>query len=123
MAFLNNGYSNRYTYNEQFDKALHCYLRLRRPAAFDLITKHNLFPAIQEKVLFLMECDQEKALALFVDNTDKISVCHPPSLNPSVTEFRCQIKRVMEQLTDQPCLQHAYLHSLFVTGTQYSVCS
>lgn len=27
----------RYTYDQQFDKTLHIYLRLKRPHAFDLI--------------------------------------------------------------------------------------
>ena len=37
------------------------YLRLRRPNVFDLIREHNLFTAVRDQVLLLVEFDQEIA--------------------------------------------------------------
>lgn len=39
-----------------------------------LVGKYNLFHAIQDKVLLLIECDKERAIKLFVDNVDKVPV-------------------------------------------------
>jgi hypothetical protein len=38
-----------------------------------------LFHAIQDKVLLLIECDQDRAIKLFVDNVDKVPVRTPLS--------------------------------------------
>ncbi len=74
--FLSFGFlqSNRYTYDKQYDKTLHIYLRLRRGNAFDLIQEHNLFDSIRDKVALLMTYDQEKAVQLLVSNTDRVPV-------------------------------------------------
>lgn len=114
----------RYTYDQQFDKTLHIYLRLKRPHAFDLIGtypyprtpphahgradelrlpsgKYNLFHAIQDKVLLLIECDQDRAIKLFVDNVDKVpvrtplsrSACFHASANPPPQPPRLGVNR------------------------------
>jgi hypothetical protein len=49
-----------YTYDKQFDKALHIYLKLKRGDVFNLIAKYNLFDSIQDKIVLLMEFDPEK---------------------------------------------------------------
>jgi hypothetical protein len=41
-----------------------------------------LFHAIQDKVLLLIECDQDRAIKLFVDNVDKVPVRTPLSISP-----------------------------------------
>lgn len=45
--------------NHQPAKALPYFLRLRRPDVFDLIRQHNLFSAVQDQVLLLVEFDME----------------------------------------------------------------
>lgn len=49
----------RYTANRQPGKALPYFLRLRRPNVFELIREHNLFTAVQDQALLLVEFDQE----------------------------------------------------------------
>ena len=48
----------RYTYNNQPDKAIEYNLRLRRPNAFELIQEYNMFDAVKDKAVLLMEFDQ-----------------------------------------------------------------
>jgi tetratricopeptide (TPR) repeat protein len=96
-ALLMDALATLFTYDKQFDKTLHIYLRLKRATAFQLIDKHNLFHAIQDKVKLLLECNEEQAIKLLVEHVDKIPV-----------------RTVVQQLMDQPRLLHAYLHNLFV---------
>ncbi|KAL7976846.1 hypothetical protein Chor_008795 [Crotalus horridus] len=85
-----------YTYDQRYRKALEIYLTLRHKDVFQLIHKHNLFSSIRDKIVLLMEFDSEKAVDMFLDNEDKIS-----------------IDKVVEELKDRPELQHVYLHKLF----------
>ena len=48
-----------YTANRQPGKALLYFLRLRRPNVFDLIRDNNLFTAVQDQALLLVEFDHE----------------------------------------------------------------
>jgi hypothetical protein len=48
-----------YLYNRQYGKALPYFLRLRRPGVFDLIRDHNLFTAIQDQAVLLIEFDRD----------------------------------------------------------------
>ena len=56
---LNSSNFDRYTANRQPGKALHFYLRLRRPDVFDLIKENNLFTDVQDQILLLVEFDHE----------------------------------------------------------------
>uniref|UniRef100_S4RIT6 Vacuolar protein sorting-associated protein 41 homolog n=1 Tax=Petromyzon marinus TaxID=7757 RepID=S4RIT6_PETMA len=85
-----------YTYDQRYDKALAIYLRLKHEDVFELIHKHNLFSAIQDKIPLLMDFDKERAAKLLLDNEDKIP-----------------ITQVVTELKDRPELQHVYLHKLF----------
>ncbi|XP_059840611.1 vacuolar protein sorting-associated protein 41 homolog isoform X1 [Hypanus sabinus] len=85
-----------YTYDQRYDKALEIYLKLRHKDVFQLIHKHNLFSSIKDKIILLMEFDREQAVNMLLDNEDKIS-----------------IDKVVEELKEQPELQHVYLHNLF----------
>lgn len=53
----------RYVLNRQPAKALPYFLRLRKPNVFDLIREYNLFTAIQDEALLLVEFDQERVRA------------------------------------------------------------
>lgn len=85
-----------YTYDQRYDRALEIYLRLRHKDVYQLIHKHNLFAAIEDKIVLLMDFDKEKAVDMLLDNEDKIS-----------------IDKVVEELKDKPGLLHVYLHKLF----------
>uniref|UniRef100_A0A3P8ZP99 Vacuolar protein sorting-associated protein 41 homolog n=1 Tax=Esox lucius TaxID=8010 RepID=A0A3P8ZP99_ESOLU len=69
-----------YTYDQRYDRALEIYLRLRHKDVYQLIHKHNLFSAIEDKIVLLMDFDKEKAVDMLLDNEDKISVCAPGRL-------------------------------------------
>lgn len=91
-------------------RALPYYLRLRKPHVFDLIREHNLFDAVQEQALLLVEFDRERikedpsiqvgkhgaAIELLVDHTMAIPV-----------------DRVVQQLEAKPQFLYMYLDSLF----------
>jgi len=52
-------YVARYSANRQYGKALHFFLRLRRPNVFDFIREYNLFTDVQDQALLLVEFDHE----------------------------------------------------------------
>lgn len=84
-----------YIANRQYGKALPFFIRLRRPNVFDLIRDHNLFTAVQDQALLLVEFDHElvenrrnegdesvdfergAAITLLVDHIHSISVSAP----------------------------------------------
>eukprot|EP01113_Clastostelium_recurvatum_P018176 TRINITY_DN2143_c0_g1_i1.p1 TRINITY_DN2143_c0_g1~~TRINITY_DN2143_c0_g1_i1.p1 ORF type:complete len:931 (-),score=291.81 TRINITY_DN2143_c0_g1_i1:56-2848(-) len=86
-----------YTFDAQYGNALDIYLRLKRGNVFELIRQYQLFDAIQDKVVALMEFNEEEATKLLVSHTDRIS-----------------IPQVVSQLQSHPRLLHAYLHGLFL---------
>uniref|UniRef100_A0A4W3IZ86 Vacuolar protein sorting-associated protein 41 homolog n=1 Tax=Callorhinchus milii TaxID=7868 RepID=A0A4W3IZ86_CALMI len=86
-----------YTYDQRYDKALEIYLKLRHKDAFQLIHKHNLFSSIKNKIVLLLEFDTELAVLL----------------NVVFWFILVKIDKVVEELKDQPELQHKYLHNLF----------
>lgn len=65
-----------YTYDKQYDKTLDIWLRLKRGNVFELIKQHNLYPAVDDKVVLLMEFDREKAVDMLVTNAGKIPIAH-----------------------------------------------
>ncbi|CAG8496376.1 2649_t:CDS:10 [Scutellospora calospora] len=113
-----------YAYNREPDKALEYNLRLRRPNVFDLIREYNLFSAVQDKVILLMDFDQHliseaqgedeakdeqihthappakaknmPAVQLLVENTDSVPIGH-----------------VVSQLQSRRYFLHIYLDALF----------
>jgi hypothetical protein len=100
-----------YLVNKQPAKALPYFLRLRRPDVFDLIREHNLFTAVQDQALLLIEFDQDQkgnqAVQLLVDHTYSIPVCYLQRRSSS------QIDRVVVQLEAKPQYLYMYLDALF----------
>lgn len=84
-----------YANDGQFDKALHIYLKLKRGDVFGLITKHNLFDSVADKVLLLMQFEATGAAQLLVENTDRITA-----------------EDVIAQLREYPEAQYTYLERL-----------
>ncbi|KAI0053795.1 vacuolar assembling protein VPS41 [Auriscalpium vulgare] len=102
-----------YTAIRQPAKALPFLLRLRRTNVFDLIRENNLFTAVQDQALLLVEFDQEliekrkkegheeedtrgAAITLLVDHTHSIPIA-----------------RVVQQLQSRPYFLFLYLDALF----------
>ncbi|KZP00266.1 vacuolar protein sorting-associated protein 41 [Calocera viscosa TUFC12733] len=104
--------------NHQPGRALPYLLRLRKPNVIDLIREHNLFTAVRDQVLLLVEFDQDleqqrrenegetstgsivprrsAAIALLVEHTDSIP-----------------IGRVVQQLEARALFLYLYLDALF----------
>lgn len=58
-----------YCYQKKYDKALTTYLTLQHKDVFTLITKHNMYNVIHDKILELMTLDSDKATAVLLDKT------------------------------------------------------
>jgi hypothetical protein len=72
--------------HRQPGRALPYFLRLRRPGVFDLIRDHNLFTAVQDQALLLVqfeeELDEPKA------PTSSQATLRPPAMARRTTSFR-----------------------------------
>jgi len=65
-----------YLVNRQPGKALPYFLRLRRPHVFDLIREHNLFTAVQDQALLLVEFDEERKGKMDVEDIESAKGRH-----------------------------------------------
>ncbi|KAI0345141.1 vacuolar protein sorting-associated protein 41 [Trametopsis cervina] len=106
-----------YTANRQPGKALPFYLRLRRPNVFDLIREHNLFTAVRDQVLLLVEFDQE-----LMEKKRKSGVEVDPGQSAAITLLvdnihSIPIGRVVQQLQTRRYYLHLYLDALFARDT------
>ncbi|OWR52386.1 vacuolar protein sorting-associated protein 41 homolog [Danaus plexippus] len=63
-----------YCYQKKYDKALTAYLRLQHKDVFKLITKHNMYSVIYDKILELMSLDCDKAIAILLQDKTKVPV-------------------------------------------------
>ena len=84
-----------FTRQEKFDRAVALYLKLGHEDVFDLIRKHSLYEAIEEKVLDLMELDHVEAVKLFMDKMVQL----PPD-------------SIVERLQFNDLHRFRYLHAL-----------
>jgi len=86
-----------YLYDKKYGETLAIYLDIKKGNVFELIHKHNLYPVIEKQVLALMKFNEDEAIRLLINNTDRISV-----------------DTVVSQLEQEPLYQHKYLHALFL---------
>ncbi|EKM60081.1 uncharacterized protein PHACADRAFT_206282 [Phanerochaete carnosa HHB-10118-sp] len=99
-----------YTMNRQPSKAFPYFLRLRRPNVFDLIREHNLFTAVQDQALLLVEFDFElkekrrEAGGKSIRTRAQRSVCSWITFTPF---------RVVQQLQVRDFYLYLYLDALF----------
>ena len=64
-----------YDTNDENDAtALELYLQINDPDIFDLIEKRRLFGYTKDKIIRLMDLDQERATKLFIDNRNELPV-------------------------------------------------
>ncbi|CAG8660098.1 10427_t:CDS:10, partial [Acaulospora colombiana] len=121
-----------YAYNQEPDKALEYNLRLRRPNVFDLIREYNLFSAVQDKVVLLMDFDQhlmseaekekeekDKGQDLTKSNDARISRIRKATEMPAVQLLientdSVPIPHVVSQLRRYPMYLHIYLDALYI---------
>eukprot|EP00112_Aurelia_sp_Birch-Aquarium-sp1_P017987 Seg4227.1 transcript_id=Seg4227.1/GoldUCD/mRNA.D3Y31 product="Vacuolar protein sorting-associated protein 41" protein_id=Seg4227.1/GoldUCD/D3Y31 len=90
-----------YAQEKKYGKGLAIYLKLGDAGVFDMIDEHNLVEFVKDKILNLMEIDDNKAVKLLIDNIETINVEH-----------------VVRQLLLNKRLLHAYLSALFQKDPQ-----
>ncbi|KAI7847520.1 hypothetical protein BDC45DRAFT_525781 [Circinella umbellata] len=117
-----------YTYNNQPDKAIEYNLRLRRPNAFELIQEYNMFDAVKDKAVLLMEFDQhlfenereeaENGVGNGVGNKGSPKYLKKPTQMPAVQMLVKNTEaippnKVVPQLRSHRQFLHVYLDALF----------
>jgi len=112
-AILMECLAELYTMNRQPGKALPFFLRLRRPNVFDLIRENNLFTAVQDQALLLVEFDQELMEKRKMNGPDV-----DPEQSTAITLLvdhihSIPIGRVVQQLQSRPFYLYLYLDALF----------
>ena len=58
--------------SKQYAQALQVYLRVGRSDVFALISNLELFSAVRDKVLALMQFDSAQAIQLLIENVERI---------------------------------------------------
>ncbi|KAJ2939148.1 hypothetical protein O0L34_g8460 [Tuta absoluta] len=58
-----------YCYQKKYDKALNAYLTIQHKDVFKLISNHNMYNIIHDKILDLMTLDCDKAIAVLLEKT------------------------------------------------------
>ncbi|KAL6307128.1 vacuolar protein sorting-associated protein 41 [Sparassis latifolia] len=102
-----------YTTNRQPGKALPFFLRLRRPNVFDLIRENNLFTAVQDQALLLVEFDHELMEKRKKDGED-VDPAQSTAITLLVDHIHSvPIGRVVGQLQSRPYYLYLYLDALF----------
>ncbi|XP_026486641.1 vacuolar protein sorting-associated protein 41 homolog [Vanessa tameamea] len=61
-----------YCYQKKYDKALTTYLKLQHKDVFTLITKHNMYSVIYDKIFDLMNLDCDKAISILLQDKTKV---------------------------------------------------
>ncbi|KAK8853266.1 hypothetical protein IAR55_003968 [Kwoniella newhampshirensis] len=104
--------------NRQPAKALPYFLRLRKPHVFDLIREHNLFTAVQDQALLLVQFDQERHVQIEEVQGDQAK--HGAAIQLLVDHTHSiPIDRVVNQLEAKPKYLYMYLDALFDKDPQF----
>uniref|UniRef100_V5ELZ1 Vps41 beta-propeller domain-containing protein n=1 Tax=Kalmanozyma brasiliensis (strain GHG001) TaxID=1365824 RepID=V5ELZ1_KALBG len=98
-----------YIRNRQPGKALQYFLRLRRANVFDLIRENNLFTAVQDQALLLIEFEEDLKSRRTVPGSK-----HGAAIDLLVDHtYSIPIGRVIAQLESHPRYLYMYLDALF----------
>ncbi|KDN51156.1 hypothetical protein RSAG8_00785, partial [Rhizoctonia solani AG-8 WAC10335] len=117
--------SELYIANHQPGKALPYLLRLRRPNVFDLIREHNLFTALRDDALLLVEFDQELEEKRRVQGDGEgVDFTKPPVPGTAIqllveNTHAIPINRVVQQLQSNRYFLYLYLAALFEEDPQH----
>lgn len=63
-----------YAHQKAYDKALDIYLRLKHEDVFQLIHTHQLYDKISDKIIQLMDLDQDTTVKMLLDNNDTVPI-------------------------------------------------
>jgi len=85
-----------YEYQKLFDKCIGIHIELCDQSVFDLVINHGLYESAFENIVHLIGLNKKKAIAILVDNVDKLPV-----------------KRVVEKLSKNKLYLHYYLDAIF----------
>lgn len=101
-SYVMEALAELYTATGQYDHALRIYLSqgafcTNKDHAFKLITEHQLWALVQNKVANLMQIDRASAVRMLVNQTEQLKILD-----------------IVKQLEDDRELLHEYLHELFV---------
>uniref|UniRef100_A0A7S1PGB3 RING-type domain-containing protein n=1 Tax=Percolomonas cosmopolitus TaxID=63605 RepID=A0A7S1PGB3_9EUKA len=103
LDILKNSLALLYQHDGQHDKALNIYFELGQSELFDYIKKYNLFHCVRDKVIQLLDFDENQAIQLLVAHTDQI----PPS---DVVEQLRDEENTVKSLKREHLMK--YLHEL-----------
>ncbi|KAI1712620.1 vacuolar protein sorting-associated protein 41 like protein [Ditylenchus destructor] len=68
-VYQGNDQNNEMTTRENaYNKAINLYLVIKDPTVFGVISKHNLFELVRDRVTELMDINQDLAIRLVLDN-------------------------------------------------------
>ncbi|KAH7343609.1 vacuolar assembling protein VPS41 [Rhizoctonia solani] len=115
-----------YIANHQPGKALPFLLRLRRPNVFDLIREHNLFTALRDDALLLVEFDQELEEKRRAQGSGEGVDFTEPAVPRTAIQLLVEnthaipINRVVQQLQSNRYFLHLYLAELFEEDPQHA---
>ncbi|KAH9500097.1 Vacuolar protein sorting-associated protein 41 [Bulinus truncatus] len=84
-----------YAHQKAYEKALNIYLRLKHSDVFQLIHNHNLYDKISDKIIQLMDLDQEKTVKMLLDNSETVPA-----------------EKVVQQLSKSPKYLFVYLDQM-----------
>ncbi|KAI0789305.1 vacuolar protein sorting-associated protein 41 [Abortiporus biennis] len=104
-----------YTANRQPGKALPYFIRLRRPNVFDLIRENNLFTAVQDQALLLVEFDHELMEKRKTEQRESDIQAGPGAAITLLVDHvhSIPIEKVVQQLQSRPYYLYLYLDALF----------
>ncbi|KAG9084104.1 Vacuolar protein sorting-associated protein 41 [Ceratobasidium sp. UAMH 11750] len=115
-----------YIANRQPGQALPYLLRLRRPSVFDLIREHNLFTALRDDALLLVEFDQELEEKRRSDTQPDGVDFSKPAIPRTAIQLLVEnthaipINRVVQQLQTNRFFLFLYLAALFEEDPQHA---
>ncbi|ELU45698.1 vacuolar assembling protein VPS41 [Rhizoctonia solani AG-1 IA] len=115
-----------YIANHQPGKALPYLLRLRRPNVFTLIREHNLFTALRDDALLLVEFDQELEEKRRVQGDGEGIDFTKPAVPRTAIQLLVEnthaipINRVVQQLQSNRFFLYLYLAALFEEDPQHA---
>uniref|UniRef100_A0A7E4W2R0 RING-type domain-containing protein n=1 Tax=Panagrellus redivivus TaxID=6233 RepID=A0A7E4W2R0_PANRE len=92
-----------YAYSREFDKALNMFLQMKDTTIFQFIRQHHLFAPVRNKIVQLMEIDDQRAIQLLTQHEDEFIGDSGPG-------------GIIQQLRDKPRLQMEYLSSVMGRG-------
>lgn len=74
VANLYQSLAHLLAYVRNFQKSLEIYLLLKDRAIFGVINRYNLFHLVKDRIVELMQIDEDLARTILIENADSIPV-------------------------------------------------